>query len=155
MALQRLNVGSSLSAQAASVGADIPLGAASKAALLGRFPLAREVPGYPGAFVARGPVGEQLFVDGRLLARPDRAAILRSVWRAAFGKPLAPGYQAVPTADPGPKVSYLVVIAIIAILISLMLPDDLHFILPGTGAGPIFTAAVGAGTLGRADVHFH
>jgi hypothetical protein len=44
------------------------------------------------------------------------------MWTAAFHKPLPAGYEVVPAPEPAPGTVYLVVIAIIAVLISLLLP---------------------------------
>ncbi len=108
-----------LTAQAGTTSSGVPIGAASRAALLSQVAFVRDVPGYPGAFVVRGTMGEQLFADRRALGS---TSVLRAMWAAAFHKPLPPGYQPVPAPEPAPGVVYLVVIAIIAILIGLLLP---------------------------------
>jgi hypothetical protein len=110
-----------LVAQLATNGSGIPIGAPSKAALLSQVTFLRDVPGYPGAFVVRGALGEQLFADRRALG-PSPAATLRAMWAAAFHKPLPPGYEPVPAPDAAPGTVYLVVIAIIAVLIGMLLP---------------------------------
>ena len=111
-----------LAAQAGIISSGVPIGAASRAALLSQVTFVRDVPGYPGAFVARGTLGEQLFADRRALGSPLQPSVLRAMWAAAFHKPLPAGYQPVPAPEPAPGVVYLVVIAIIAILIGLLLP---------------------------------
>jgi len=109
-------------AQAAAPSAGVPIGAPSRAALLSQVPFLRDVPGYPGAFVVRGPLGEQLFADMRTLGGTDQASVLRAMWTAAFHSALPAGYEPVPALDQGTGAGSFVVIAIIAILIGLLLP---------------------------------
>lgn len=108
-------------AQAGSNSSGVPIGATSRAVLLSQVAFVRDVPGYPGAFVVRGALGEQLFADRRALGAASPQSGLRAMWTAAFHKPLPAGYQVVPAPEP-PGVVYLVVIAIIAILIGMLLP---------------------------------
>ena len=100
----------------------VPIAAPSRQSLLAEFALVRDVPGHAGALVVRGPLGEQLFADRKLLGGSNQKAALAALWTAAFGKPLPPGYEATPAVIPVPGNSLLVVIAIIAILIGLLLP---------------------------------
>ena len=79
----------------------------------------QSVPGFLGAYVAPGPVGNQLFVDTRTFS-PTKGN-LNALWRTAFGA-LPAGYEPRLVFEPDPAVTYLVVIAIIAILIGLLLP---------------------------------
>ena len=111
-----------LVAQAVTNGSGVPIGAPSRAALSSKVTFLRDVPGYPGAFVVRGALGEQLFADRRALGGSPQASVLRGMWMAAFHKPLPAAYELVPAVEPGPGTVYLVVIAIIAILIGLLLP---------------------------------
>jgi len=111
-----------LVAQPGTTGSGVPIGAPSKAALLSQVTFLRDVPGYPGAFVVRGALGEQLFADRKALGGSLQSSVLRAMWSAAFHKPLPAGYEVVPAPDPAPGTVYLVVIAIIAILIGLLLP---------------------------------
>jgi hypothetical protein len=114
-----------LVAQAGTSSSRVPIGAPSKAALLSQVTFLRDVPGYPGAFVVKGALGEQLFADRRALGGSSQASVLRAMWVAAFHKPLPAGYDVVPAPEPAPGTPgtvYLVVIAIIAILIGLLVP---------------------------------
>lgn len=77
----------------------------------------QNVAGFMGAYVAEGPAGKQLFVDTRAFS-PTKANV-NALWKAAFGA-LPQGYEPRLVFDPEP--TYLVVIAIIAILIGLLLP---------------------------------
>jgi len=81
--------------------------------------LLQNVAGFQGAYIAQGAAGKQLFVDTRAFsATPGN---VNALWKAAFG-PLPQGYEPRLVFDPGPTVTYLVVIAIIAVLIGLLLP---------------------------------
>ena len=111
-----------LAAQVRLNNSGVPIGATSRAALLSHVAFVRDVPGFPGAFVVRGAMGEQLFADRRALGAPSPQSVLRTMWAAAFHKPLPAGYHVVPAPPPAPGVVYLVVIAIIAVLIALLVP---------------------------------
>jgi hypothetical protein len=98
----------------------VPVGFGDVAGLRSHFGgLLQNVPGFAGAYVAQGPAGKQLFVDTH--AFNPTPANVNALWRAAFGV-LPQGYQPHLVFEPGPTVSYLVVIAIIAILIGMLLP---------------------------------
>ena len=122
--------------QAAAFGSGVPISAPGRAALLSQFAFVRDVPGHPGAFVVRGPLGEQLFAERRTLGGTNQESVLAGMWAAAFHKPLPAGYKAAPVVEPGPKAALLVVIAIIAILIGLLSPPVRSAPLTASPNGP-------------------